>query len=550
MAFGARVLPVLASSLVIACQAPAEHVGAFGVPIVNGVVDTGHPAVGIVQSGTQAACTGTLIAPDQVLTAAHCVLTETRPYRYLQPVVFIVGGQWGERHVARAVTAHPDYAGGNVSDLALVWLRDPVSGVTPHGLGSSAPFVGEPITLVGYGVTAETGSEFGTKRKASNRVAFVDGQVFAFTANNGTASTVCSGDSGGPTFASRNGVEEVIGVHSTSEEGCNTAGFDMRVDRFFPWLSTEKASKLAYGETCLQGTDCLSGLCIKGRDGASYCTEACDNEACPSLDECVAVNATQISQACVPHTGVIKDLGASCSQHEECAGELCVVLSEKESVCTQRCDLQRKDCPTGYGCLPSQIGGLCIKQVLDPKPQPTKSGLGESCAVAGDCASNLCALTAAGWVCTELCDPKVGGCPSGFGCEGIAGSDKGACVKAVAPKQATGASCKQHDDCVGALCASFGGAMRCTEFCEPSTGCAGGLRCAPVGADRFVCDPRSNVAAGDAGPGAPGADAGSAATEASSSSSGCSLPARGPSPTSASWIVLLLASLALRRRRR
>jgi len=60
--------------------AESDDVGQRGNGIVGGQVDTGHPAVadllmdveGVISKGT-ATCTGTLISPTVIVSAAHCV---------------------------------------------------------------------------------------------------------------------------------------------------------------------------------------------------------------------------------------------------------------------------------------------------------------------------------------------------------------------------------------------------------------------------------------------------------------------------------------------
>ena len=64
-------LAVLAASLA-ACGGLSTD-SAQDAEIQGGKKDTGHPAVGLVWISTGGFCTGTLIAPQAVLTAAHCV---------------------------------------------------------------------------------------------------------------------------------------------------------------------------------------------------------------------------------------------------------------------------------------------------------------------------------------------------------------------------------------------------------------------------------------------------------------------------------------------
>ncbi|WP_233141367.1 trypsin-like serine peptidase [Haematobacter missouriensis] len=92
------------------------------------------PAVGRLDSGSSV-CSAVLIAPDRVLTAAHCVsLADGGPFP-AEKIVFRAGralGEEVEQSVARRVVLHPDYlpraeAGSRLaSDIALVELLIPL----------------------------------------------------------------------------------------------------------------------------------------------------------------------------------------------------------------------------------------------------------------------------------------------------------------------------------------------------------------------------------------------------------------------------------------
>lgn len=128
-----------------------EHVAWRGVGRVN-------IATGLAES----MCTGTLIAEDLVLTAAHCVMNPLtgKPYR-AEAVEFVAGWRLGQKVAARgakAIAVHPDYRLNArprteeiTTDIALVRLDAPIphSEAPPFEVGPTPPD-GTPLTLISY----------------------------------------------------------------------------------------------------------------------------------------------------------------------------------------------------------------------------------------------------------------------------------------------------------------------------------------------------------------------------------------------------------------
>lgn len=120
----------------------------------------GWEAVGRVDLGQGGFCTGTLIATDLVMTAAHCLFDKNGVSIDPRHIIFRAGLRGDNAiavgHVVRAV-AHPDYApGGPVSagnirhDLALLELSQPIPAAQAAPFLVRSPGRADQVSVVSY----------------------------------------------------------------------------------------------------------------------------------------------------------------------------------------------------------------------------------------------------------------------------------------------------------------------------------------------------------------------------------------------------------------
>jgi secreted trypsin-like serine protease len=230
--------------------------------IVNGDVTDAWPATVALLWDEEAGCTGTLIEPTVVLTAAHC-LEEGDP----DTVLFgpALTGTVDRVGVGRAVM-HPAYAStqGDEGDIGLVFLNS-AAPVRPAVLDvqDAGRLQGKTITYVGFGETQGTGGE-GRKKEATATVVEVGADILDVQPDSGSA---CYGDSGGGLYFRQDGVDRVVGVVSFGyTDDCMDLGGNTRTDKYLPWIGEQTGS--AVGDS---GTDGVAD----GADGADGpCTEA------------------------------------------------------------------------------------------------------------------------------------------------------------------------------------------------------------------------------------------------------------------------------------
>ncbi|MFO0678860.1 MAG: trypsin-like serine protease [Polyangiaceae bacterium] len=332
-------------------------------PIIRGATSSADQDAVVLLSITNgngqvvAGCTATLIAPNLVITARHCVSATddngnvTRDYAAGQLYVTTgvnAGASNPPAVTARGTQVFRDTATSiNGNDVSLILLDQKIPGAKIAPIRLDAPAVaGEMVTAIGWGYT-ESGQSPDQRRQRPN----VPVQSVGLTQGAGSAATelvigeaACSGDSGGPILSAKGAV---LGIASRVGNGADpvpgTANFCVNGNGLqaigiygspsahkalimtafqgagaTPWLEGQGDPRLAkFGDKCAADGDCQSGVCVSQLNGERTCSQSCVADACPTGYACTdAAGGKRICTVALPATPdagakPVTDAGAS-----------------------------------------------------------------------------------------------------------------------------------------------------------------------------------------------------------------------------------------------
>lgn len=212
------------------------------------------------------ACTGTVVAPRVVLTAAHCVENVEKgtlnvPGNYALSTGTADPGKAGPENIFRVVAAHvfPGFDPGVIHGDAAILVLDRPTAAPPIAMAGTADAElyggGAEVRLAGWGLTRAGAKEPPANLRTTTMLVKAPGRCRTKTSpfyrpylpsaqacllSSNAASGGCFGDSGGPAIGLRpDGTPVELGITSTGGPDCSTKAPTVvtRVDFVSGWVA-------------------------------------------------------------------------------------------------------------------------------------------------------------------------------------------------------------------------------------------------------------------------------------------------------------------------
>lgn len=270
-----------------------------------------YPYFASIISSSSYVCGAALVAPDMLITAGHC----TEAFQKGAIVGNVKLGVKTSGSVQVSIVQQiidPDYQSFEHNDVMLLKISPAVTSIAPVAINfsPSLPFAGEPLEIIGFGKTANTGSVSSVLKQAqvyevsASKCKAVYGSTIIPTQHICVVNTkpfrgTCGGDSGGPLLGKGTGSTSsttfTFGVTSFGSTTC-TSGYSVftRFSGYYSFIQgticQNSANPPAYlgcsgsqapksmkqnkkmhqqlcssrAETCSTNQDCCSGKCKQG----------------------------------------------------------------------------------------------------------------------------------------------------------------------------------------------------------------------------------------------------------------------------------------------